>query len=340
MNIFDSVTLKSLKLKNRIVMPPMCQFSVEKKDGIVNDWHFQHYVSRAVGGVGMIIIEMADVEPDGRISDLDLGLWSDDHVAPLKKIVEECQKYGAAVGIQIAHAGRKAQDADTPVAPSSIPFSADSKTPHALTTAETEAMVVKFQDAAKRAVQAGVDFVEIHGAHGYLIHEFQSPSMNKRDDKYGEDLSRFGTEIISAIKDVLPAEMPLLFRISAAEYLDGGYGIDYGIELAKKYKEAGVDVFHVSSGGESPKGPDNVFPGYQVSLAESIKNALDIPVITVGILEDPDIAQSVIQENKADFVAVGRGLLNDPYWVLHAAEHLSESIDIPKQYQRAFRLRK
>ncbi len=337
MNIFDSIVIKDLKFKNRVVMPPMCQYSVVKRDGIVNEWHFQHYVSRAVGGVGMIIIEMTDVDPDGRITDYDLGLWSDSQIEPLKKLIEECKKYGAIVGVQIAHAGRKAEDADIPVAPSSIRFSEEYKNPRELTTAEAEEIVKKFQNAAKRAVKAGVDFIEIHGAHGYLIHQFQSPLTNRRDDKYGQELSRFGVEVISAIKEVIPEQMPLLFRISAVEYADGGYSIDYAMELAKKYKTAGVDVFHVSSGGEGPKGPDNAFPGYQVSMAESIKSATNVPVIAVGNLQDPEVALKVVQENKADFVAIGRGILNDPYWTLHAGEHLKESIEIPHQYQRAFR---
>lgn len=336
MNIFDSIVIKDLTFKNRVVMPPMCQYSVEKKDGIVNDWHFQHYVSRAVGGVGMIIIEMTDVDPDGRITDYDLGLWSDSQIEPLKRLIEECKKYGAVVGVQIAHAGRKAEDANVPVAPSSIRFSKDYKVPRELTTSETEEIVKKFQEAAKRAVKAGVDFIEIHGAHGYLIHQFQSPLTNKRDDKYGQDLSRFGVEVVSAIKEAIPERMPLLLRISAVEYADGGYSIDYAAELAKKYKAAGVDVFHVSSGGEGPKGPENAFPGYQVSMAETIKRATNVPVIAVGNLQDPEIAQKVIQENKADFVAIGRGMLNDPYWTLHAGGHLKENVEIPKQYQRAF----
>ncbi|WP_394522683.1 NADH:flavin oxidoreductase/NADH oxidase [Lacrimispora sp. JR3] len=336
MNMFDSIVIKDLTVRNRVVMPPMCQYSVEKKDGIVNDWHFQHYVSRAVGGAGMIIIEMTGIDPDGRITDYDLGLWSDSQIEPLKRLVEECRKYGAVVGIQIGHAGRKAENANVPAAPSAIRFSGDYKTPRELTTAEAEEIVIKFQEAAKRAVKAGVDFIEIHGAHGYLIHQFHSPLTNKRDDKYGQDLSRFGAEVVSAVKEAVPERMPLLFRISAVEYADGGYSIDYAAELAEKYKAAGVDVFHVSSGGEGTKGPDNAFPGYQVSMAERIKNAVGLPVIAVGNLQDPELAQKVIEENKADFVAIGRGMLNDPYWTLHAAGRLKESIEIPKQYQRAF----
>lgn len=337
MNIFDSAVINNLRYRNRVVMPPMCQYSVEKKDGMVNEWHFQHYVSRAVGGVGMIIIEMTDVDPDGRITDFDLGLWSDEQVGPLAKLVVECKKYGAIVGIQIAHAGRKAEDAIVPVAPSAIRFSEDYKIPHELTTAETEEIVTKFGEAAKRAVKAGVDFIEIHGAHGYLIHEFQSPLTNKRDDGYGQDLSRFGVEVISAIKEAIPKEMPLQFRISAREYASGGYDIEHAVELAKKYKAAGVDIFHVSSGGEGPEGPDKVFPGYQVEFAEKIKHATNLPVIAVGKLEDPHVAQKAIQENGVDFVAVGRGILNDPYWTLHAGGELNEPIEIPQQYQRAFR---
>ena len=199
-NLFTPYKFKGLELKNRIVFPPMCQYSVEKKDGIATDWHFVHYVSRAIGGTGLIIIEMTDVEPDGRISDYDLGLWSDEQIEPLRRIVDECHKHGAKVAIQIAHAGRKAQDAEIPVAPSPIAFDENSKTPRELTTEEVKTMVEKFRLAVRRAVKAGFDTIEIHGAHGYLIHQFHSPLTNKRSDEYGRDLTLFGSETIKALK--------------------------------------------------------------------------------------------------------------------------------------------
>ncbi|GED27470.1 NADPH dehydrogenase [Brevibacillus agri] len=332
---------KGLTLKNRVVMPPMCQYSVEAQDGTPTDWHFVHYVSRAVGGTGLIIVEMTDVEPDGRISNYDLGLWSDEQIPAYQRIVSEVHKYGAKIGIQIGHAGRKAEDAEVPVSASAIAFPGSRyKTPRALTTEEVKAMVVKFQEAARRAVEAGMDTIEIHGAHGYLIHQFHSPLTNVREDEYGRDKALFGVEVIAAIKEVIPADMPLIMRVSAVEYVDGGYGLDYSTELCRRYKEAGVDIFHLSSGGEGPIGSGGrpgIHPGYQVPLARAIKQALDVPVIAVGNLDDPKLAEAVIGNGDTDLVAVGRGMLRDPYWALHAIHALSaEEAQPPKQYARAF----
>jgi 2,4-dienoyl-CoA reductase-like NADH-dependent reductase (Old Yellow Enzyme family) len=331
---------KGLSLKNRIVMPPMCQYSVDAHDGTPNDWHFVHYVSRAVGGAGLIIMEMTDVEPDGRITDADLGLWSDEQIPAFARIVSEVHKYGAKIGVQIGHAGRKAEDAEVPVSASAIPFPHQRyKTPRALTTEEVQQMVGKFAESARRAVEAGMDTIEIHGAHGYLIHQFQSPLTNKRDDQYGRDLALFGVEVIQAVKKVIPQDMPLIMRISAVEYVDGGYGLEYSTELCRRYKEAGVDIFHLSSGGEGPigsAGRPGVHPGYQVPYARAIKEALGVPVIAVGRLDDPHVAESVLGNGDTDLVAVGRGMLRDPYWALHAIRELSGEQEIPKQYLRAF----
>jgi 2,4-dienoyl-CoA reductase-like NADH-dependent reductase (Old Yellow Enzyme family) len=331
---------KSLQLRNRIVMPPMCQYSVTAKDGKPNDWHYVHYASRAVGGAGLVIIEMTDVEPDGRISDYDLGLWSDDHIPAYARIVSAVQSHGAKIGIQIAHAGRKAEDAEVPVAPSAIPVDSNSKTPRALTTEETKAMVGKFRDAARRAIAAGVDTIELHGAHGYLIHQFHSPALNKREDEYGKDLSLFGVEVIRAVKSEMPADMPLILRISAIEYIDGGYDLDHSLEIARKYREAGVDMFHVSTGGEGPAGkrkPGN-YAGYQVPYARAFKETLDVPVIAVGMLDNPALADATVANGDADLVGVARGMLRDPYWAIHAVQAVAgkEAIPAPKQYARAF----
>ncbi|MDY4253863.1 MAG: NADH:flavin oxidoreductase/NADH oxidase [Clostridium sp.] len=338
-NLFTPYENKGLKLKNRIVLPPMCQYSVDKKDGIATDWHFVHYVSRAIGGVGLIIVEMTDVEPDGRISDYDLGLWCDEQIEPLKRIVDECHKYGAKVAIQIAHAGRKAEDAEVPVAPSAIPFDSNSKTPRELSTEEVKEMVEKFRMAIRRALKAGFDAIEIHGAHGYLIHQFHSPLTNKRNDEYGKDLTKFGVDIIKTAKDEIPKDMPLIMRISAVEYVDGGYGIETGTEIAKAYKEAGVDILHISSGGEGPigsSGTPGAHSGYQIPLARKIKEKLDVDVIAVGKLDDPELANSVIGNEDADLVAIGRGMLRNPYWTFEAAIKLNMKTQVPKQYGRGF----
>lgn len=331
--------IKGLSLKNRIVMPPMCQYSVTDKDGNPNDWHFVHYVSRAVGGAGLIIAEMTDVEPDGRISDYDLGLWSDDHIPSFARIASEVHKYGSKFGIQIAHAGRKALDAAVPVAPSALAFAPDAKVPRALTTAEVKEMVGKFREAARRAVEAGVDTIELHGAHGYLIHQFHSPGINRRDDEYGRDYALFGTEAIRAVKSVMPPEMPLLLRISAIEYMDGGYGLEHGIEIGRRYRDAGVDMFHVSSGGEGgphgPRKPGN-HPGYQLPFARAFREALDVPVIAVGLLDEPALAESAVANGDAELVAVGRGMLRDPYWALHALRTLGDAQKPPKAYERGY----
>lgn len=338
-DLFESYALKGLELKNRIVMSPMCQYSVNNKDGVATDWHYLHYVSRAVGGTGLIMIEMTDVEPDGRISDFDLGLWSDEQIPALKRIVDACHSYGAKVGIQIAHAGRKAEDAETPVAPSAIAFNEQSKTPRALTTDEVKGLVEKFRRAVARAVKAGFDTIEIHGAHGYLIHQFHSPLTNQRDDEYGKDLTLFGRQIIKAAKNEMPEDMPLLMRISAKEYVEGGYGLQESITFAQEYQAAGVDMFDISSGGEGPIaawGRPGTHAAYQVPLAKGIKEALDIPVMAVGRLDDPILANAVIGNEEGDLIAVGRGLLRNPYWALEAASQLRIANPIPKQYTTGF----
>ncbi|QDP39524.1 NADH:flavin oxidoreductase/NADH oxidase [Radiobacillus deserti] len=338
-HLFTPYKLKGLEVKNRVVMPPMCQYSVTNKDGIANDWHYIHYVSRAIGGAGLIIIEMTDIEPEGRITDYDLGLWSDEQIPALARIVEACHQHGAKVGIQIAHAGRKAQDTEQPVAPSAIPFNKDFKTPKELTVEEIQDKVEKFRLAVGRAIKAGVDVIEIHGAHGYLIHEFQSAFTNKRTDEYGKDLAKFGKEVIRAVKREMPEDMPLIMRISAKEYVDGGYGLEESISFSKEYKEAGVDMFHISAGGEGPiaaHGKPGTHVAYQVPLAREIRKALDVPVIAVGRLDEPVLANAVIGNEEADLVAVGRGMLRNPYWTLEAAATLKKETTYPTQYQVSF----
>src|SRR5699024_5418797 len=299
--LFHPFQIKNMELKNRVVMPPMCQYSVTKEDGTPNDWHYTHYVSRAIGGTGLVIVEMTNVEPDGRISNNCLGLWSDEQVPAYKKIVDAVHEHGAKIAIQIAHAGRKAEDAETPVSSSAIRFSDKYKEPRALSTEEVKGMVDKFRQAARRSVEAGFDAIELHGAHGYLIHQFHSAYTNKRDDEYGE-LTKFGTEVVKAVKEEMPEDMPLIMRISATEFVDEGYTLEGGIELAKVYQEAGVDMFHVSAGGEgaiSPRRNPGRHEGYMVPFARAIRKALTIPVIAVGRLEDPALANAIIGNEDA-----------------------------------------
>jgi NADPH2 dehydrogenase len=332
-------TLKNLELKNRIVMSPMCQYSVDAQDGSPNDWHFVHYASRAIGGTGLVIMEMTDVEPDGRITNGDLGLWSDDHIPAFRRIITEIHKYGAKAAVQIAHAGRKAMDAAVPVGPSDVAFLPNGNKPRALTTEEAWQMIEKFAQAARRAVEAGVDTIELHGAHGYLIHQFQSPAINTRTDEFGQDKAKFGVEVIKAVKKVLPADMPLLMRISAIEYQQDGYGIEHAIELCRQYRNAGVDLFDMTTGGESgpPSGrkPGN-YPGYQLPFARAVKESLGVPVMTVGMMEEPALAEHAVAAGDADLVAVARGMLRNPYWAIDALRKLDGKADVAKQYERAY----
>lgn len=338
-DLFAPYDLKALSLKNRVVMPPMCQYAVVKQDGIPNDWHFVHYVSRAVGGTGFIIVEMTGVHPDGRITNQDTGIWSDGHIEAYRRLTDAVHTQGAKIAIQLGHAGRKAQDAEPPVAPSAIPFDAKSKTPRALGTEEIAGLIEAYREGARRAVEAGFDTVELHGAHGYLIHQFHSPLTNVREDEYGADPFLFGEQVTRAVREVLPVEMPLLMRVSAKEYVEGGYDEDYALEFCRRYKAAGVDMFHVSSGGEGPIGSNggpNAGPAYQVGLAEFIRSGLQVPVIAVGRLESYEEAQAIATEEKAELVAVGRGMLSDPYWALHAEEALGgvDKANVPKPYER------
>jgi NADPH2 dehydrogenase len=339
--------MKGLSLKNRTVMAPMCQYSVEKEDGIPNDWHFVHYVSRAVGGTGLIIMEMTSVTPEGRITNQDLGLWDDSQIPAYQRIVSEVHKYGTKIGIQIAHAGRKAEDAVQPVGPSSVAGEAlpeetkngSLKQPRALSIDEIQEVIEQFQAAARRAVAACFDTIELHGAHGYLLHQFMSPTINNRTDEYGQDLSKFGVEVIRSVKSVMPEDMPLIMRISAIEYIDGGYGLEHSLQMAKQFKEAGVDIFHVSTGGEGIPGslkPGN-YPGYQVPFARAFKEELGLPVIAVGMLSNPQVAEATLSNGDADLIAVARGILNDPYWSLHAIKDITREVTPPIQYTRGIR---
>ncbi len=327
---------KGLHLRNRIMMSPMCQYSVWDGDGRPNAWHRTHYISRAVGGTSLVMMEMTDVLPDGRITTRDLGIWDDAQVPAFREIIDQIHSYGAKVGIQIAHAGRKTESAELrPVAPSALRFAQSYRVPHALTTSEVEAVVEAFHHGARRAVAAGADTVELHGAHGYLIHQFLSPMSNHREDRYG-DRPQFALEVIEAVRAAIPAQMPLWMRISAVEYDPRGYDLDEMVQMARRFRDAGVDGFDVSSGGNAAALPDRVYPGYQVPYAARIKRDCEVPVIAVGMLEDCRVAEAVLGRGEADLVAIGRGMLADPYWANSSALHLGGSVQVPRQYYRAF----
>ncbi|MCY0878182.1 MAG: NADH:flavin oxidoreductase/NADH oxidase [Firmicutes bacterium] len=334
-SLFDPFILKGLQVKNRIMMSPMCQYSVWAKDGAPNEWHYVHYISRAVGGVGLVMMEMTDVVPDGRITVYDLGLWDDAQIPAFRRIIDQVHSYGAKVGIQLAHAGRKAESPELrPEAPSAIPFSEKYRVPHALTVEEIHRLVEAFGAAARRAIAAGVDTIELHGAHGYLIHQFMSPLSNQRSDQYAEP-TRFGVEVIEAVKAVMPGDMPLIMRLSATEYTERGYQFDQLLEMARVYRDHGVDMFDISSGGNAPV-PIHDFPGYHLPYAAAVKERLGVPVIGVGRLEAYELAASAVERGEVDIVALARGLLRDPYWANSAALALNGRVQVPREYYRAF----
>ncbi|PFG04516.1 NADH:flavin oxidoreductase/NADH oxidase [Bacillus sp. es.034] len=333
--LFDSYQLKDLLLKNRIVLSPMCQYQAKNEKGIPEMWHMIHLVSRAIGGTGLVLTEMTNVEARGRITENCLGIYSDEQMEEFKKINEQIHHHGAKSGIQIAHAGRKSviKNGDI-VGPSAIPFSPDSPVPRELSKGEIEEIIEAFYLGAKRSVAAGFDTIEIHGAHGYLLHQFLSPASNHRNDEFG-DPAEFPVRVIKAIKEAVPDTMPVMFRISAVEYVEGGYSFEDTLSNCKKFIAAGVDLFDVSTGANSPIKPV-VYPGYQVKYAARIKQELKIPVMSVGKLETPQLAEAVVQDGLADLICIGKGMLRQPYWAKEAAEVLSKELDLPGVYNMGF----
>lgn len=335
--LFSSIKIKDMEIRNRIVMPPMCMYSSDS-EGKANSWHFIHYATRAIGGVGLIIVEATAVEPRGRLTDNDLGLWDDSHIEGLSRIVEEVKKHGAVIGIQINHAGRKC-DADEKViiAPSSIAFDENYKTPVEMTKEDIKNTVALFRNAAERARKAGFDFIEIHGAHGYLINQFLSPLSNKRKDEYGgspENRARFLKEIIHAVREVWPMEKSLGVRVSAEDYVEeGNHDTDIG-EMLNMVKSEGIDVVNVSSGAVVPV-KMKVYPGYQVRFAETIKKMTNLPVIAGGLITEAVLAEEIVQNGRADMVYMGRELLRNPYFALNSAKELRDDIAWSEQYERA-----
>jgi 2,4-dienoyl-CoA reductase-like NADH-dependent reductase (Old Yellow Enzyme family) len=352
-SLFGSLQIKNITLKNRIVMSPMCQYSSE--DGFANDWHLVHLGSRAVGGAALILTEATAVSPEGRISPSDLGIWKDDHIKELKRITDFVKKQGAHIGIQLAHAGRKASL--TPpweggksiakenggwqtLAPSAIAFKEGDATPTEMSELQIKQVVSDFQLAAIRAKQAGFDVIELHGAHGYLLHEFLSPLSNTRTDAYGgtfENRSRFLLEIIESVRKVWHEEYPLFVRISASDWKEGGWTEDDSIALAALLKTKTVDLIDCSSGGNAAEVRIPVKPLYQVGFAENIKRETGMLTGAVGLITTPQEAQAIINENKADVVLLARELLRDPCFPLRASAALGEDVTWPIQYERAKR---
>jgi 2,4-dienoyl-CoA reductase-like NADH-dependent reductase (Old Yellow Enzyme family) len=325
-------------------------------DGFANDWHLVHLGSRAVGGAGLVFTEATAITPEGRITPNDLGIWKDEHISFLKRITAFIQEHGAVAGIQLAHAGRKAStqrpweggqplpadhpDAWKTVGPSALPFSETSPTPKELTTDDIKTIVHKFQGAATRALKAGFKVVEIHAAHGYLLHEFLSPISNKRTDQYGgnfENRIRIVVEITEAIRQVWPQELPLFMRISATDWTEGGWNADDSVALAKELIPHGIDLIDCSTGGNIAQAQIPVGPGYQVPFAEKVKKEAGIKTAAVGIIVEADQANAIITEGRADMVFMAREFLRDPYFPLYAAKQLDEDIAWPLQYVRAKR---
>ncbi|MCW8786407.1 MULTISPECIES: NADPH dehydrogenase NamA [Bacillus] len=334
--LFTPWTVKDVTIKNRIVMAPMCMYSSHEKDGKLQPFHMAHYISRAIGQVGLIIVEATAVNPQGRISDQDLGIWSDDHIEGFAKLTEQVKAQGSKIGIQLAHAGRKAELEGDIYAPSAIPFDEQSKTPAEMTTEQIKETVQEFKQAAARAKEAGFDIIELHAAHGYLMHEFLSPLSNHRTDEYGgshENRYRFLGETIEAVKEVWDG--PLFVRISASDYTDKGLDIADHIGFAKWMKEQGVDLIDCSSGA-LVQADINVFPGYQVSFAEKIREQAEIATGAVGLITTGTMAEEILQNNRADLIFVARELLRDPHFARSAAKQLNTEIPSPVQYDRAW----
>jgi 2,4-dienoyl-CoA reductase-like NADH-dependent reductase (Old Yellow Enzyme family) len=350
--LFDPLAIREVKFANRVFVSPMCQYS--SHDGYANDWHFVHLGSRAVGGAGLIFTEATAVLPEGRISPQDLGIWADGHIEMLARIVSFIHEQGSIAGMQLAHAGRKASTRrpwEAPgaiseveggwkkvVAPSASAFTDNYPMPQALTSDGIREVVAAFAAAARRACQAGFNVLEIHAAHGYLIHEFLSPLSNKRADDYGgsfENRTRLCREIVAAVRSTWPKELPLFVRISATDWIDGGWNIDESVKLATQLKPMGVDLIDCSSGGNVPHAKIPVGPGYQVAFAERIRREAQIMTGAVGMITSPVQAEHVIRTEQADAVIMAREFLRDPYWPLRAARELDQPIAWPVQYLRA-----
>lgn len=349
--LLSPITIKNITLKNRITISPMCQYSAV--DGFANDWHLVHYGSRAVGGAALILQEATAVSPEGRISPGDLGLYKDEHIERLKDITSFVRQHGAVAGVQLAHAGRKAgcavplnggkqlkkdEGGWTTVAPSAIPFNTEEEAPQALDLAGIQKVVGDFKTAAERALATGFQVVEIHAAHGYLIHQFLSPLSNQRTDAYGgsfENRIRLLCEVVNSVKSVWPEDLPLFVRISATDWAEEGWNVDEAVKLAEILKELGVDLIDCSSGGLVPTATIPLGPGYQVAFAERIKHEAGILTGAVGLITEAKQGEDILSKGSADLILIARASLRDPHFALHAAQSLEDDIEWPLQYSRA-----
>lgn len=344
--LFTPYDIRGVRLKNRVVISPMCQYSAV--DGMANDWHFAHLARFALGGAGLVFAEATAVEREGRITHGDLGIWSDAHVEPLKRITTFLKAHGAVPAIQLAHAGRKAsmqrpwhgngplddtdrargEDVWPVIAPSAIPMDSGWLTPHALTLDEIGRLRESWKAATQRAIDAGFDVLEVHGAHGYLLHEFLSPLSNQRTDRYGgsfDNRIRLALEIVADVRSVWPADKPLFFRVSSVDGVDGGWTVEDSIALARQLGPLGVDVMDCSSGGllgSATAARVKRYPGFQVPYSAAIRRGSALATMTVGLILDPQQAEDILHKGEADLIAIGREALRNPHWALHAEEAL------------------
>ncbi len=349
--LFEPLQIRTIELKNRIVVSPMCQYSSE--DGFANDWHLVHLGSRAAGGAGLVFCEATAVSPEGRITPSDLGIWKDEHIVFLQRITTFIKANGAVPGIQLAHAGRKAshhvpwkgsavltaeEGAWQTFAPSAIGYKESDPLPQAMSIDDIKKLVNDFSDAAKRAMEAGFKVIEIHAAHGYLLNEFMSPLSNARTDEYGgsfENRIRLLLEIVAAIRKIISTDLPLFVRISATDWVEGGWTVDDSVRLAVILKDNGVDVIDCSTGGNISTQNISVSPLYQVPFAEKIKKETGILTGAVGIITTPQQAEEILTKHQADLILLARQFLRDPYFPLHAAKELGADVPWPEQYERA-----
>ncbi len=349
-SLFEPLALRSVTLRNRIVLSPMAQYSAA--DGMANDWHFVHYASRAAGGLGAVLVEVTAVTPEGRICPGELGLWKDEQVAPLARLAALVAAQGAVPGIQIGHAGRKACTAApweggaavpldrggwTPLGPGTEPFGPAYHAPRALAQGELEALPATFAAAARRAHQAGFRLLELHAAHGYLVHQFLSPLVNRRADGYGgsfENRARLALEVTRAVRAAWPADLPLWLRLSVTDWADGGWDVDEAVRLAARMRDEGVDLVDSSSGGVVAHQRVPAAPGFQVPFAERIRRETGVRTGAVGLITEPAQADAILRAGQADVVLLGRVMLREPYWPLHAAHALGVDGPWPVQYLR------